>query len=629
MANVSALPAVPAIPPQIGRYKIVCELGQGGMGTIYLGRAEGIGGFERLMAIKMIHPHLSRQQSFIDMFLDEARIAALIRHPNVVPVYEIGEHEGRHFIAMDYVSGEPLSILLDNTWCRGVPLDFDIVAYIVSIVCEALHAAHDLTDPTGRPLKVVHRDVCPQNIMLGYDGVTRVMDFGVAKAVDQLSETRPGTHKGKVPYMAPEQIRCQRVDRRSDIFSLGVVLWESTIGQRLFKAGNDILSASKVLKGKVPRPTKAREGFPPELEEIVLKALNPKADKRYQTAREMGQALREYLAHRAALVSSSDVESLLKATCARRYEQRREIEQQAANRPFDAGPIEEDTTRLFATGDTNLPSFEAVAVQSEQTRDALRSAVSSREVYEYDDEEMDDRTVRTELEELGFISTAEFELLENDRDAPPTVMTGLPKGRTEEDGHQSTIRDLVAKSDEAAAEADLGREMTPLVKLDLVGGKRGISIVVGALAAALLVAFGIAAAVRDDPPAPKDALVEQMVSTPKRVEPTLIEPAHVEPKKVEPKKVEPRKAEPRKAEPNKAKTVEAEPKKAQVEEAEPMDLEDRPARRRARRGATAARVEKKRRAKPRPKPQPRSKPKAAKRSEEKKTNRLLVGADDL
>src|SRR5688572_11995519 len=149
MANVSAVPALPAIPSQIGRYKIVCELGQGGMGTIYLGRAEGIGGFERLMAIKMIHPHLSKQQSFINMFLDEARIAALIRHPNVVPVYEIGEHFGRHFIAMDYVSGEPLSILLDNTWCRGIPLDFDVVAYVVSVVCEALHAAHDLNDPTG------------------------------------------------------------------------------------------------------------------------------------------------------------------------------------------------------------------------------------------------------------------------------------------------------------------------------------------------------------------------------------------------------------------------------------------------------------------------------------------------
>jgi serine/threonine protein kinase len=508
-------------------------------------RAEGIGGFERLMAIKMIHPHLSKQQSFINMFLDEARIAALIRHPNVVPVYEIGEHFGRHFIAMDYVSGEPLSILLDNTWCRGIPLDFDVVAFIVSVVCEALHAAHDLTDPTGRPLKVVHRDVCPQNIMLGYDGITRVMDFGVAKAVDQLSQTRPGTHKGKVPYMAPEQIRCQPIDRRSDIFSLGVVLWESTIGKRLFKAENDILSASMVLKGKVPRPSRARDNFPLELEAIVLKALNPRPERRYQTAREMGQALREYLAHRASLVAPSDLETLLKTICKGRFERRMEMERRAATDALEAGPIEEDTINLFASGESNLPAFDVeAALKAEVPASALLSAVTARQVYEFEDEEIDDATVRTQLEEIGFVATQEYDLLDEDRDDDKDDRTNPDLDRNPTDDVPTTlkhdtsaVRELVAESNAAILRSSQDvisellaeelsspehtpppvdilpeflsepvsiepRENTPLLKLDLIGGKRGVLIVGGALLTTALVALTIASGLEEETPAP-------------------------------------------------------------------------------------------------------------------------------
>ena len=383
--ELAAAISAPEIPPRIGRYQVVCELGHGGMGSIYLARNEGLGGFEKLVAIKMIHPNLSKERAFINMFLDEARIAALIRHPNVVPVYEVGEQQGRHFIVMEYVSGESFGVLLDNTWCGGVPLDLDIAAYIVSLGCDALHAAHELSDPQGRKLDVVHRDVCPQNIMLGYDGTVRVMDFGVAKALFRLSQTNPGTHKGKLSYMAPEQIRCEAVDRRSDVFALGVILWESTIGKRLFKGVTDAESARKVLKGSVPRPSQLRELYTPELEAIVLKALHPRPEMRFQTAREMGQALREYMAVRGSMVSPSDLESLLKSSCKTRYERRREMERRAASETLE-WPLEEDTSPFFPVSDSNLPSFsidEISARRSSAADDIQKTRLDCRLIGEF------------------------------------------------------------------------------------------------------------------------------------------------------------------------------------------------------------------------------------------------------
>ena len=349
--------ASPKVPKTVGRYQIAGELGQGGMGAIYLGRSAGIGGFERLVAIKMIHRHLSKQQQFMDMFLDEARIAALIRHPNVVSVFEVGEHDERYFIAMDYVSGEPLSILLDRTWGRDVSLPADMMAHVVSVTCEGLHAAHELEDPaTGSPLNVVHRDVCPQNIMIGYDGIVRLMDFGVAKAAGQLAMTQPGTQKGKVPYMSPEQIRGRGIDRRSDVFALGIVLWESTVGHRLFKDESHLRSAARVLSGKVPKPSSIRSDYPAALEKIIMKALAPKPKHRFQTARDVGDALNAFLAARP-VIGAADLAALMQEHCGSRYESKKEIERRASIEDLDAGPIIDHTTQQLFIGDESLPSM--------------------------------------------------------------------------------------------------------------------------------------------------------------------------------------------------------------------------------------------------------------------------------
>lgn len=423
MAEAGPIPiSRPKLPKTVGRYQIAGELGQGGMGAIYLGRSVGIGGFERLVAIKMIHRHLSREQTFIDMFLDEARIAALIRHPNVVSVFEVGEHEGRYFIAMDYVSGEPLSILLDRTWGREKTLPADMMAHVVSIACEGLHAAHELEDPsTGDPLNVVHRDVCPQNIMIGYDGIVRVMDFGVAKAAGQLAMTMPGTQKGKVPYMSPEQIRGKPIDRRSDVFALGIVLWECTVGKRLFKDENNLRSAARVLKGKVPKPSQLMTAYPPALEKIIMKALEPKAKRRFQTARELGAALDEFLAE-CPVLSAQDLSDLMGEHCGDRQKSKREIERRASTEDLDGDPIIDPVTQQLFIGDESLPAMELEDDEDDdesldEVSAVLLAPAGTDEEAEVPPPRRDVRTEELDLGSVGFAAPARKDTI--DERPPP------------------------------------------------------------------------------------------------------------------------------------------------------------------------------------------------------------------
>ena len=286
-----------ALPQRFGRYRILCELGTGSMATLYLARMTGLGRFERLFAIKVTHDHLTKEPGFVEMFMNEARIAAKIQHPNVIPVYEIEVERGRYYMVMDYVSGETLALVLKHSWNRDRPFPAAFAAQIIYSACEGLHAAHELRNSEG-PMGVVHRDVAPQNLMIGYDGIVRVMDFGIAKALDTVSLTKPGMMKGTVAYMAPEQVRCQEIDRRVDVFALGAILWESTVGMRLFRHKNDVTTAARVVKMNVPAPSTVRAGYPPELERIVMTALAREKGQRYETAREMGEDLAEFL-HRA------------------------------------------------------------------------------------------------------------------------------------------------------------------------------------------------------------------------------------------------------------------------------------------------------------------------------------------
>ncbi|MDF2694377.1 MAG: serine/threonine protein kinase, partial [Labilithrix sp.] len=283
-----------------GRYALGQSIAQGGMATLHLGRLVGSAGFARTVAIKRLHRHLCADPSFALAFADEARLAARIRHPNVVPTLDVVSMEptattpGELLLVMEYVDGESLSSLTRRTKDR-IPLP--IVIAIVSEMLHGLHSAHEARSESGEPLEIVHRDVSPQNVLVGADGVARLVDFGIARATGRRSTetTGEGDLKGKLAYMAPEQIRRERVTRKADIFAAGVVLWELLTGTRLFATGSEGATLEKILVGWVPPPSSVVRDLPERLDEIALRALDADPNHRFETAREMAIALEDAL----------------------------------------------------------------------------------------------------------------------------------------------------------------------------------------------------------------------------------------------------------------------------------------------------------------------------------------------
>ncbi len=271
------------------------EISSGGMATVHLGRLSSDAGFSRTVAIKYLHPNLARDSHFISMFLDEARLVSRIRHPNVaapLDVVVVSETE-EVFLVMEYVHGETLSRLVGEALDLQLPLPPSVTASILSGSLHGLHAAHEAVDELGAPLNIVHRDVSPQNIIVGADGVPRVLDFGIAKAVSRSQSTEGGRVKGKVSYMAPEQLTCRPVDRRADIFAAGIVLWEALTMRRLFKADDHAAVISQVLQATIPRPSSINGNVSLAMDRVVLKALNRSPAARFQTARDFAAAIEE------------------------------------------------------------------------------------------------------------------------------------------------------------------------------------------------------------------------------------------------------------------------------------------------------------------------------------------------
>lgn len=291
----------------LGRYRVVDEIGIGGMASVHLARMDGPGGFQKWVAIKKIHPHLVEDESFVQMFLDEARVAARISHPNVATVFDLGKHEDTYWIAMEYLHGEPLREVMRRTEELGTAMPPEIACRVIADAAEGLHAAHELLGKNGEKLGLVHRDVTPHNLFVTYDGVTKVVDFGIAKFSSRMSHTRAGTLKGKLAYMSPEQVHGEGIDRRTDIFALGVVLWELTTGQRLFRMESDLDTLAKVQECNVPRPSTLIRGYPVDLEKIVMKALAKNRGERFRTARELSRALQSLLMRRGLFIASDEV----------------------------------------------------------------------------------------------------------------------------------------------------------------------------------------------------------------------------------------------------------------------------------------------------------------------------------
>ncbi len=278
----------------LGKYRLIAELGHGGMAEVYLAVVQGPAGFNKLVVIKQIRPQLATDPEFLSMFLDEARLAARLSHPNVVQTNEVGQEGDRYFIAMEYLEGQPLNRVLHRIGRDG-GLTLSMHLRLIVDLLSGLHHAHELTDFDGTPLNVVHRDVTPHNVFVTYDGQVKVVDFGIAKAMNSSAETRLGVVKGKVAYMAPEQARGERVDRRADIFSAGVMLWEAATGRRLWKGIPDLTVLHRLINGDIPSPRDIDPEVPEGLEKIVMKSLALRREDRYSTAVDLATALEELL----------------------------------------------------------------------------------------------------------------------------------------------------------------------------------------------------------------------------------------------------------------------------------------------------------------------------------------------
>jgi eukaryotic-like serine/threonine-protein kinase len=308
------------------RYVLHDSIGSGGMATVHIGQLHAPLGFTRVVAIKRLHPALSHQPQFAAMLVDEARITARVRHLNVIPTLDVFLENSECFLVMEYVEGESLAKLLRSASQARVPVPLGVVSAVLSGVLHGLHAAHIAKSGSGEPLNIIHRDVSPQNILVGTDGIARVFDFGVAKALGRLQQTRAGEFKGKLPYLAPEQFSDGAPDRRVDVYAASVTLWETLTTRRLFDGGSEEEVFSKILQSVISPPSELRPDVPPALDALVLRGLSRAASARFATTEEMAWALEqavppaaprqvsqwlrelagEALAKRAALVTEMD-----------------------------------------------------------------------------------------------------------------------------------------------------------------------------------------------------------------------------------------------------------------------------------------------------------------------------------
>jgi|GEM_PF-1764423 len=277
-------------PIRLGKYELLAKIGSGGMATVHIARQRGLCRFEKAVVVKTIRPQFAEEQKFIDMFVDEARISALLKHPNCVDVYDVGCDGGVYFIAMEHLAGQAFKEVL-KAGLSGNPLDVASSVKIVADAAEALDAAHNLCSMDGEHLELVHRDVSPANIMVTYDGRVKLLDFGISKARGRVTQTVTKTLKGKLAYMAPEIVKHEHVDRRADIFSLGVVMWEALALRPLFRAANEGATLLKVLQHDPPPPSHVRPAVSPALDAVCLRALARDPRERYQTAAEMRRDL--------------------------------------------------------------------------------------------------------------------------------------------------------------------------------------------------------------------------------------------------------------------------------------------------------------------------------------------------
>ena len=299
-------------PAVLGKYQLVRKLASGGMAEVFLARAAGPMGFEKTVVVKRILPHLADEQNFISMFLSEARLAAQLNHPNVVQVFDFGEADGAYFLVMEFIDGVNLRVLFRKAHEQQTPLAFTLVARIISQACEGLAYAHDFVDPaTNEPMGLVHRDVSPDNVLIARDGSVKVVDFGIAKAANQTNLTKTGTVKGKFSYMPPEQLTGQPLDRRADVFALGIVLYELLTGRKPFDTSNEAFIVRAIMYEAFAPATQFRPDVPEAMQRILDKALAKSRDERYEDCRALQSDLERFILQQGEPVSQYQLSQLV------------------------------------------------------------------------------------------------------------------------------------------------------------------------------------------------------------------------------------------------------------------------------------------------------------------------------
>jgi serine/threonine-protein kinase len=331
----------------LGRYELYAPIAAGGMASVHVGRLRGPIGFSRTVAIKRLHPHYARDAAFVSMFVDEARLLARVQHPNVVGILDVVHEEDELFLVMEYVHGVSLARLFrpDGGEARA-PVPPNVVAAVFADVLHGLHAAHEATTASGEPLRIVHRDATPQNILVGLDGTAKIVDFGIAKATHRAQHTQDGTLKGKLSYVAPEQLQSGEVGPWTDVYAIAVSMWEALTGRALFDADNEARLVERVLLGASRPPSAFVQGIPHDLDEVVMRGLELRPHKRFQTAREMAIALEKTVTPAPASEIGAFVDTRAGATLAERSDFVRTIESLPAPPQRPSAPPTEVTVPM-------------------------------------------------------------------------------------------------------------------------------------------------------------------------------------------------------------------------------------------------------------------------------------------
>lgn len=405
---------------QLGRYQILKELATGGIAHVFLARASGLEGFTRHVVLKMIRRELAAEARFVTAFLDEARIAASLHHHNIVQVYDIGEQDGAYFFAMEYVHSEDVRTVLQRVRERNEHVPLDQAVAIITATAAGLHYAHEAVSPQGVKLGVVHRDVAPSNILVGYDGSVKLVDFGLAKAALRTTSTAAGTVRGKASYMSPEQCRGEKIDRRADIFGLGIVMYELITAQRLFKGSTDFETMQDVVEGEVPPPSTVRRDIPPALDAVILRALAKDPNERYQTAEAFRAAVEAFGGEHQLRTSNKALADYLVKLFGQRPE------------PWEATdvkPVTEDT----AVGERGV-------VQARQSRPI--SVVEEVDLDDDDDAAFRGEAATTVVPESVSLAAARMDGEEATAMAPASTMAPLLRAMVAPTGIATTVTPL-------------------------------------------------------------------------------------------------------------------------------------------------------------------------------------------